>query len=494
MEKSLVSLRFLLVIVLLAVGSTAYAAGPAGVNVGWVINSNGTPILTSSFCTQLSAANVGQVRVGFHLVNGKTTWDSAMLGYYDTVVNNCKNAGISMIGLIEQGAWPGTQADWCANNFENTGGNGSNTWISGYSNNACVTIISHFRDRIKYWEILNEPNAWTSNPQPGVFTGGSFLYPSNYSQVLANTWANVKQYGGMSDVTLVFGGVLGHSNGGVFTYTNAGAQYIDDTYDMGINHVGSFAYTMSHWGVYPVDGIGQHFYIDQGGTTTNAHVQSYLDYCHQAMTKYEGGSSTKKTFVTEFGWPTSSVTQAQQQYDLVCAFNVMQATSYVKQIYWFEWQDNLAANPPLYFGVIDWYGVNKIAYGDLVAQECYQGKTSQQSGTNTNVTNYYSARGQAQLGNPYDNGGGPWVHTWGSANVQDCEGGSHGRLTIFDSTSGTFEVNDLHGFCSFYLANGGISYFGPPTNNEYTYSGGYRQDFSTGHYLTWTSAGGVVKH
>ena len=67
----------------------------------------------------------------------------------------------------------------------------------------------------------------------------------------------------------------------------------------------------------------------------------------------------------------------------------------------------------------------------------------------------------------YDNGGTAWVHTWGSATVQDFQGGLNGTLNIQTSTYGTCQINNVHGMWSFYLAHGGIGSFGPAKNDEY---------------------------
>ncbi|MCA1595229.1 MAG: hypothetical protein LC772_02215, partial [Chloroflexi bacterium] len=318
---------------------------------------------------------------------------------------------------------------------------------------------------------------------------------SNFSQLLANTYADVKEYNGLQDVHLISGGVFGHNISG-YSYTNAGAQYIDDTYNEGINVVGSFAYTKSHWGTYPLDGIGQHIYIDQGGVTTSSAYQQYLNWVRQAYTKYEGTGTSKHTFVTETGWQTTgSETQSMQDQNLVTAFSVFEdgSANFVQTAIWFNWQDNPPGNQ--WYGVLDQYGSHKMSYNDYTFWEAYEGYNADGS-INTAIQNYYKSYGQAALGDPYDNGGSPFVHTWSgggfTAQVQDCDGGSHNRLCIFSSSAGTYEVNN--GFWTTYLNNGGIGYYGAPTDNAYGYAGGTRQDFQSGHYLTWTSSGGVVSH
>jgi hypothetical protein len=471
----------------------ARAGGPMGVDSGWTIDNSGNPILTPAKAASIVAGKTGYIRIEFRLVNGNTTWNSTMLGYYDTVVNNARNAGLQIIGLIDYTSWPGSQSDWCLNDWECDGGNGDNSFINNFAQNAVVPIVSHFHDRITVFELWNEPNAWTS--QNGCrFSGGTFMYPSNFSQLLANSYADLEYANLKKYVTVLSGGVFGHSIGGVYSYANAGAQYIDDTYNVGINSVGSFAYTKSHWGTYPLDAVGQHIYIDQGGTTSSSEFQQYITWVRNALTKYEGSGTGKKTMITEFGWSTQNVSQNVQNSNLNTAFGVIESDwQTVLHAIWFNWQDQGSG---LMYGVLDGSGNHKVSYPSYQFQEQYEGYWG--SGTlDNNIVNYFNARGQGAMGNACDNGGSPWVHTWSgggySANVQDFQGGSHGTLNIQESSFGTFQINNVHGMWSFYLAHGGIGGFGAAKNDEYASGSGTRQDFQA-HYLTWDPTNGVVEH
>jgi hypothetical protein len=473
------------------VASLAHAGGPMGVDVGWVINNNGSPILTSSMCSSLVAGKTGYIRVEFRLVGTNTTWNSTMLGYYDAVINNAVAAGLEVIGLIDYSSWPGNQAQWTSNSWECSGGNGDNNYINGYAANAVVPLVSHFYNRIKVYELWNEPNACTTCSSCGT-EGGSFIYPSNFSQLLANAYADLEYAGLKNYVTIVSGGVFGHSISG-YSYGNAGAQYIDDTYNVGINSVGSFSYTKSHWGTYPLDAIGQHIYIDQGTTTTSGEFQQYITWVQQAYQKYEGTGTSKKSVITEFGWTTASVSTNTQNQNLNTAFGVIEGDyKSVSHAIWFNWQDGGAGD----YGVLYGSGAPKLSYASYQYQEQYEGYYI--NGTlDNNILNYFNSHGQAQIGDAYDNGGTAWVHSWSgsgySANVQDFQGGTNGTLDMQDSSFGTFQINDVHGLWDYYLAHGGISHYGAAKNDEYGYSGGTRQDFQA-HYLTWTSGGGIVEH
>jgi hypothetical protein len=476
----------------LVVGS-AWAAGPYGADNGWAIDNSGNPLLTATVASNLVQGEVGWLRIEMRLIPGHTNWDSAMLGYYDTAVNNARNAGVQVLLLIDGGSWPGSQSDWCANNAENNPGtNGDNAYVEGYATNAVVPIVSHFRDRVKYYELWNEPNCWSSSPSNGVFIGCTYIYPSNYGWLLARSWAAVHVAHQFNDVTLFSGGLFGHSIGGVTTYANAGAQYLDDTYSSGTNtHKGSsFNFIKTNYNAYPLDGIGQHVYINQGGLSPSNTFRQYEDWVHQALTKYEGSASPKKTFITEFGWTTTSVSQGVQDTNLVTAFSAIQATPYVQMAIWFSWQDNTAAN--LYYGVLDPSGAPKQSYADFQRFHRFEGIYTNGT-TNGVIQAYFNGLGQSVLGSPYDNGHSAWVYSFLDGYAQDYAGGSHSKLAVMASTNGTFEVNDTHGFCTYYQTNNGGPKYGWPVGNEFATGAGTRQNFTEG-YLTWDVVNSVIWH
>jgi hypothetical protein len=70
--------------------------------------------------------------------------------------------------------------------------NGLNRYIQSFDQRAAGVLASHFSASVTAWEIWNEPNAWSSNPSLGVYTGSSFMYPSNFAQLLTQTRAAVK--------------------------------------------------------------------------------------------------------------------------------------------------------------------------------------------------------------------------------------------------------------------------------------------------------------
>jgi len=492
-----VALASCLLLTLLVAANCALAAGPHGVDVGWTVDhSSGQIYFTSASASQLVQGETGWVRVEMALVKGHTNWDATMFGYYDTVVNNAQNAGLQVLMLIDSGSWPGGQTDWCANNYENNhGSNGDNPYIEGYATNAVVPIVLHYHDRVKVFELWNEPNCWTSNPSNGVYTGATYVYPSNFGWLLTRSWEAVHITHQITDVTLFSGGLFGLNSYGA-SYSAAGGQYLDDTYSTGTNVTkgGSFAHTKSNYAAYPLDGVGQHIYITIGGVVALNTFRQYEDWVHQALIKYEGTSSPKKTFITEFGWQTTNssnangVSAAVQDTNLVTAFSTIYATPYVQTAIWFQWADNPAG--AMWYGVVDSSGNPKQSYPDYQRVERFEGVYS--NGTaNASIQTYFHSLGQAAMGCPYDNGHTAWVYTNLVGAAQDYAGGSHSNLTVMVSTNGTFEVNNLHGLWSYYFANNGPSAYGAPLDNEFAFGGGTRQDFYQG-YLSWDTLNGVT--
>ena len=484
---------------LLTAGLSLHAAGPHGVDVGWTVDhSTGHIYFSSASASQLVQGGTGWVRVEMALVKGHTNWDATMFGYYDTVVSNAQSAGLQVLMLIDSGSWPGGQTDWCANNSENNhGANGDNTYMEGYATNAVLPIVQHFHDRVKIYELWNEPNCWTSNPSNGVYTGATYIYPSNFGWLLTRSWETIHITHQLNDVTLFSGGLFGLNSYGS-SYAAAGGQYLDDTYSTGtnVNKGGSFAHTKSNYGAYPLDGIGEHIYINIAGLVSSNTFRQYEDWVHSALTKYEGASSPKKTFITEFGWQTTNssngngVSLAVQDTNLVTAFRTINATPYVQTAIWFQWADNTAGG--MYYGVVDSSGNPKPSYPDYQRYERFEGIYTNGT-TNVAIQAYFYSAGQAALGCPYDNGHSPWVYSNLVGYAQDYSGGSHSNLTVIASTNGAFQLNNLHGLWSFYFANNGLAAYGAPLDDEFFAGSGTRQDFFEG-YLSWDPVSQVVWH
>lgn len=378
-----------------------------GLQGGYAIDDSGNVTFTHALSTQYGAmqqAGAGWVRINFRLGACFSNWTSTgcngktALQTYDQVVSNAVSHNLKVLGLLSNESWPGSQTDWTANNAENAGGNGDNTYIQNFALNAAGVLASHFNGTqgplVSQWEVWNEPNAWTSNLSPGVYSGGSFIYPSNFAWLLKRSYAAIKS--ASPAAVVVSGGLFAHDTsttgaaaiaaaptapttvipGGIYVddgtvkvkhsrYTSrsssscsnsasSGANYLCNTYSEGITDAGWTA------GAYPLDAVGLHIYIDQFTTTSSTNITTYPQDLHNAYVSFEGAGTAKQIQVTEVGWSTANVSAAVQAQNLQIAYTTFRMTSYVGRAYWFNVQDIPEAG--LTYGLVDTNGVPKPAF------------------------------------------------------------------------------------------------------------------------------------
>ena len=351
-----------------------------GLQAGWAVDDKGNVNFTSSFSLQnrfMHEAEASWIRLNFRLggcfqdwiapgCNGRTA-----LQTYDEVVEIALSHGFQVLGLVGHEAWHGNQLEWNARNAEHTGGDGDNPYLRHLGDDAAAVLATHFKDKIRYWEIWNEPNAWTERDQRGRPTGGSFIYPSGFA------WALTRAYGAIKlarpDAVVISGGLFGHDLGDaaiLFSRTPcptgvpSGADYLCATYEMGLTHAG--------WQpqAFPFDHIGQHVYIDGGGLTSEEKLRIYLEEVRDAYLLYEGAGSPKTTHITEFGWSTKDISQELQAENLLVAFDTFRQVGYVARAYWFHAQDVPEAG--LFFGLTEASGRKKRSfevYQDVAAYD-----------------------------------------------------------------------------------------------------------------------------
>jgi hypothetical protein len=142
------------------------------------------------------------------------------------------------------------------------------------------------------------------------------------------------------------------------TSVPSGADYLCSTYDMGLSKAGWIR------GAFPLTHVGQHIYVDQGNLTSAAKLTTHLQEVRGAYVAYEGTSTAKKTFVTEFGWETrqgSAVTADVAADNLRIAYDTFKpsSTPYVGRAFWFSVQD--VPEGDVYFGLVDGGGQDKCA-------------------------------------------------------------------------------------------------------------------------------------
>lgn len=492
MKNNLIKLLMLVAFASLWAVQPVEAAGPIGCDRGWACDNNGNVYWTVDQCQALSSAGIGIMRMGARLPSNLAadmwTNGSPNLATYDTVVNNLRAQGITIVMLINGESYHNANNyDVNANaNETNSLANGDNAYVDSFVTNAVLPLVAHFHDRVKVYEIWNEEAA-----------SATYVYPSCYSWMMTKSWQAVHETLGYSDCLVI---TSDGSDGTVSCGT-----YVTSMFQEGNGSVvNSFLSNRNLYGVYPMDGYGQHLYIDGWELAPSADIQNCISNYHGFYAAYEGSGTTKGTWVTEFGWDANYLQQRNstwswakclsvQASNLTTSFNVFNtqgAGSYVKFASWFNWQDGSVGD----FGLHDTSGNPTPAYTNFNNEAHYEGRTAiDNGGIDANILSYYTSNGGQQvLGNPYDNGGGAYVHTWSGGNAQDFTGGSHLRLVLMESTAmGVFQINDVHGLWDYYLTNNGVTAYGYPGDDEYTYGTGTRQDFANG-YLTWASGSGIL--
>ena len=247
-------------------------------------------------------------------------------------------------------------------------------------------LARRFAGAVEQWEVWNEPNAWTASDVHGNPTGGTYLYPSNFAWLLRRSHQEIKA--ARADAMVVSGGLFGHDLGGLATTVvvngvptdlvkrgerigprgvrgeptaqavcsstlTSGADYLCETYRLGIARAGWAA------GAYPLDQVGQHLYVDQGGATSRDKLLAYVRDVRDAYLSYEGNGTRKTIQVTELGWTTAAVSASVQAQNLRTAYEAL-STSSVERAYWFSVQDVPEAG--LFFGLVDGDARPKLAF------------------------------------------------------------------------------------------------------------------------------------
>jgi hypothetical protein len=379
----------------------AQVQGDQGIQGGWAIDDGGSPIFVHSVADQLPLmrqAGAGWVRINFRLGACYQDWTTpgcngrTALQAYDEVISRARAQNLQVLGLLSNESWPGDQDQWIANSAETAGGSGDNAYVRAFASSAAGPLARHFASQVGWWEVWNEPNAWTERDGSGNPRGGTFLFPSNFAWMLRRAQAAIKS--ARADAVVVSGGLLAHDQGGATFFVRpatslvqadnqqagqpirevrhgervgqrrsartagigyaasacqetrpTGSAYLCDVYVMGQGEAG--------WsrGASPLDHIGLHLYVDQGATTSREKLTSYLQEIRAAYTAYDGAGSAKQILMTEGGWTTDFVSAAVQAANVRVLYDALRSTTYVGRGFWFGVQDIPEAG--LAYGLFD---------------------------------------------------------------------------------------------------------------------------------------------
>jgi hypothetical protein len=327
-----------------------------GINAGAPI-WGGAIYFDATKASAIAATGCRTVRINFRL-DGNASWNPTLLAKYDTIIQNAISRNIDVVGLLCNEIMPVGQTAW----NDDPDGDGMNSYVTGFSATA-YTIIDRYRDRVKRFEIWNEPDAWTnpdyaSDPKNA---GGTYMLPRVYAHLLAETYLQCNYYDGRrilsdSGVSLCAGGVFAHDIGGAnpkryFAYQYMGDVYAEDVWNWMQSNAGRR---------YPWDYFGYHFYLSPGATFDSSELAQYLDRMKSRKTANSDGSPF---LITEFGWNSLSVSEAVQAANLRDAYNYLETRPDVAGAYWYQWQDEPGAS----YGIVRGDNSHKPAYDEFVA-------------------------------------------------------------------------------------------------------------------------------
>lgn len=266
---------------------------------------------------------------------------------YNSIINAYTGKGVKIIGLIGAQSVPGgydrTQQSEFSSKFTDT----------------ATTIINRFGDRVKTYELFNEPNDWAGGTSAQVS-------PRYLAEYLARVYRQIKITEKKNDITLI--------SGPLFSFDLAnGADYLGGVYSEGK----SLEDRNLNWetikqttGSYPLDGIGYHIYVAQGmndKAQLTSKMQANLNSIKSVINNLDPG---KKIWITEFGWGTGDgrVTEDVQSENLEAAFNILKNDGSVKMAMWFTLIDFDDSR----WGLIDTGGTKKKAWAKFtqIVQSC----------------------------------------------------------------------------------------------------------------------------
>jgi MYXO-CTERM domain-containing protein len=297
------------------------AAGASGAPVG--INM-GAPVWNGVVADDARAASLGTgahwVRVNFRLDRWTSPNDTTKHGgrtffeTYDRIVDEIVREGREVYGLVSDeligpsgGSDPTTQA-----------------YEDAYAANV-LAVIDRYKDRVRVWETINEPNDWAG--------GTSARVPASaFARLHARVYDEVKikhRNDACWDVALVTGPLFAFD-------ANSSAEFFEQIIQAG-RAGGRWKSIRDATGRDPVDGIGYHLYVAQGSDSRDADVatsaRANLAEMRAVMDRYALGD--RKFWISELGFAAGFVGEPAQASRLDVAFSEIGTRSDVASLFWF---------------------------------------------------------------------------------------------------------------------------------------------------------------
>ena len=335
-----------LALVLTCLSSSAWCGAEVGLDIGRPIDP-GTGKAGANTDPAI-AADLGTAWVRVNFVRGPWPDIESSFPVYDAIVDGFRARGISVYMLLgaEAYEYPGD----ILRDEDSSDPDRAEEWVRGFTE-TCVGIVDHFKDRVRVYEIYNEPNNWDGGQN-------AVVHPRWFARILQDVYLEVKSFSGHADqpawqVTIVSGPLFS------FDGTTA-ADYAADMYWYGTNTL-AWDWTRAQTGSYPLDGFGYHLYVAQESTDVAAALDHNLSACWDVVTDYEGAGTAKRIWVSEFGWLSDVLGEDGQAEALRAAFAHFKDDDRVAAAFWFTLEDF-----PLPHGMETW-GLHHL--GDLSKRE-----------------------------------------------------------------------------------------------------------------------------
>ncbi len=283
-------------------------------------------------------AESGAKWVRLNFVGSNWAVGSADVNTYNTIINAYLAKNIKIIGLI------GAQSVSGGYNRNSPGA------FTQQFTDAADAIVSRFGDRVKVYELFNEPNDWAG--------GTSSQVPERYfAEYLASIYQKIKIERGRGDIFL--------NSGPLFSFDlNNGASYLQGTYTAGKSLAGllNWEAIKSQTGSYPLDGVGYHIYVAQGMGDQGQVESKILGNLNAISSVINTIDPGKQVWITEMGWGTGPgrVTEEVQATNLEKAFGVLNQPI-VRMGMWFTLTDFDSSK----WGLIRSNGTKKLAWSSF---------------------------------------------------------------------------------------------------------------------------------
>ena len=250
---------------------------------------------------------------------------------YDQIVELCTEENIRILGILDYCAsWAGKAWNWPPDNLDD--------FV-----NFCAKVVDRYKDRIKYWEIWNEPDSkdyW--QPQDDM---------KKYTELLKRSYVALKKVD--PSCKIVLGGMTSEGFYAIKRiYQNGGKEYFDI--------------------------LNIHPFVNPLQPRDFKRIYFILKNLERLQVQYS--DSAKKIWFTEIGcpgigrdieskgwWEGKSPTEKQQAEYLRRIYTDLIDLSNVEKIFWAFFRDNKDhfKNDVDYFGLIRWDFSKKRSYSIL---------------------------------------------------------------------------------------------------------------------------------